>query len=299
MAYKIIKEDEELQVDNIIAVIYGEPGIGKTSLTFTSDKPILFDYDDGLKRAVGRKTAIQFESWEDSIDFIKSDDFNEMKLKTLIFDTAGTMLDNYIAKYAIKQDFKNARGGGEISLQGYGAIKNIFNQFVSDMKTMKIDVIFIAHEKTKDDGDGKRKIPKMTGGSFDILIASSDMVGYINSSNNKRTINFNPTDTHIGKNTAQFPIIDIPHYEDAKYKTFMADLISQTKTKMMDANAAQQTALKKLNTYRDEIKESKNTEDLELILPAIETMSPSYKVQLHHLFDENILKFGKLRLTNH
>ena len=50
MAFRIITEDEPLSLKGIVAVIYGEPGIGKTSLAFTAEKPLLEDYDDGVKR---------------------------------------------------------------------------------------------------------------------------------------------------------------------------------------------------------------------------------------------------------
>jgi len=298
MGFKIIREDEPLEVNSIVAVIYGEPGIGKTSLAFTADHPVLEDYDGGLKRAIGRKTALEFDSWDDSVAFHNSKEFEEIAPRTLIFDTAGTMLDNYIAQYVMKKDFKNSRSGGELSLQGYGAMKSVFRQFMADMKARKIDIIFIAHQETQKEGDTFRFVPKMTGGSSDILLAEADMVGNMNSKSNKRSIDFNPTDQHIGKNTAEFESIEIPHYQDEKYLTFMADLIAETKRKMMEMSKQQQEAMKKLAFYRKEIQDAKNVSEMEELYPAIESMSPSYQVQLLSLFDAKYKEFWDMEMRS-
>jgi len=221
MAYTIKTADEPLDIKGLVFVLYGEPGIGKTSIAFTAEKCILEDFDDGVKRAVGRKDFLAVEKWEDVIAFHNSEDFKALAPKTIIIDTVGTMLDNFVAQYVIRQDIKNARNGGELSLQGYGAMKSVFRQFVNNIKTQGIDLIFICHSESQKEGDNIKFIPKMTGGSYDILISEADMVGYMESRNNKRTIQFNPTDRNIGKNTAEFELIEVPHYTEEYYSTLV------------------------------------------------------------------------------
>jgi len=280
-----------------VAVIYGEPGIGKTSLSFTAENPVLEDFDGGLKRAIGRKTALEFDSWEDAVEFHRSPEFEKLNPTTLIIDTAGTMLDNYMAMACIKEDGKNSKQSGQLSLQGYGALKSTFQAFIADIKLKKIDLIFIAHQSQQKEGDSFRYVPKMTGGSFDILIAISDMVGYMQSTNNKRTIDFRPIDRHYGKDTAGLGSLVIPDFTHPDYATYMANMIDLTKKKMLDVNQAQQEALKKLTTYRKEIGDAKTVDDLDILYPAIEIMSKSYQVQLMSLYDPKYLQLWELEIV--
>lgn len=292
MSFKIIRADEPIIASPVVALIYGEPGIGKTSLGFTAEKPLLEDYDQGVKRCVGRKDYLYVKSWTDAIDFHNSQDFADMNIKTLIIDTVGTLLDNYISAYVIEKDPKNSRGGGEISLNGYGALKTVFTAFVNKMKAMNIDIVFICHSSTQTEGDQKKFIPKVTGGSSDVLLAVCDMVGFYQSTGNKRTLEFNPTDRNVGKNTAEFKTIKVPHYTDEKYKTFLADLIQETKDKMFSMNEQQKEALEKLATFRDEIDEIDDLETLEALRPSIMAMSDSYKFQLIKSYDDKYQKIA-------
>ena len=65
MALKIVTAQQALQVQNIITVIYGDPGIGKTSLASSASRPILFDFDLGAHRAGKfRKDVVQVTKWQ-------------------------------------------------------------------------------------------------------------------------------------------------------------------------------------------------------------------------------------------
>lgn len=54
MALKITTANEANTITNIITVIYAAPGIGKTSLAFTADKPLLLDFDKGAGEYVAK-----------------------------------------------------------------------------------------------------------------------------------------------------------------------------------------------------------------------------------------------------
>jgi len=297
MAFKIFTKDEPLKVNGIVVVIYGIPGIGKTSLAFTAEKPILEDYEDGVKRCINRGDYLKVDKWEDAVEFHNSTDFTTLAPKTLVIDTAGFMLDNYIAQYVIRQDIKNARGGGELSLQGYGAIKNVFKQFVSAMKSKGIDLIFVCHSEKEKEGDDIKFIPKMTGGSYDILLSEADMVGFYESKNNKRVLQFAPTDRNVGKNTAEFDLISVPHYTDALYNKFLAGLITQTKNKMMEFSEEQRKALLVIDKYKKKIEESDSTEKIEVLFPEFEKMNAGFKAQLFALADKKYQSFLVERIS--
>lgn len=256
--FKIINKTDTVVTETLTALIFGEPGIGKTSLAFTTEDPILLDFDGGLQRACYRQTAVRIEKWEDIIEFQKSSELKQIKPKTLIIDTAGTMLDNYLANYVKTVDPKNMRRGGELSLQGYGAMKDAFNQFKNWAISLKCNLVFVAHVTTQEEGDNTKFIPKVTGGSYDILRQGCDLIGYTYSNKNKRVIDFNPTDSHIGKNCAEFPMLEIPHYTKAEFNTYFQSLIDQTLDKMNKLNAEQTKALDNVESFRKQIKETKD-----------------------------------------
>ena len=62
MALKILSAAEPITVDRITLALYGDPGVGKTTLAFSADKPLLFDFDNGAHRASNRKDTVRVAS---------------------------------------------------------------------------------------------------------------------------------------------------------------------------------------------------------------------------------------------
>ena len=280
--FRFVRKDEPLEIKSLVIVIFGLPGMGKTSLSFTADNPILEDFDDGVKRCVGRKDYLEIRSFDEVLAFHQSQEFREFAPKALIFDTGGKLLDDHLAQYVISQNVKNAKNGGGVSLQGYGAIKDNFRLVVNDIKSKGIDLVVVCHAEQYKDGEETRYRPKMTGGSYDILMGEADLVGFMESVNNKRTINFSPTDRHVGKNCAGFAPFVVPDATEPNYDTFLATIIQNTKDHMVKKSAAQEEAIKKIAAYKETIGEA-TLEQLNEVENEIATMSPSYRVQLDKL----------------
>jgi len=168
-------------------------------------------------------------------------------------------------------------------------MKSVFTQFVSEMKGKGIDLIFVCHADSVKEGNTTVFQPKMTGGSYGTLMQVADMVGFMESINNKRTINFSPTDRNIGKNSAEFDVMNIPHYTDEKYPTFMADLISKCKEKMESLSESQKETLEKLNDYKLQIADCESISDLNEMLSPIQELPPAHKLQLEKVWGERMI----------
>ena len=210
MAIKFIPATEKVKTESLIAVIYGEPGIGKTSVASTTEQSILIDFDMGLQRTVKRAMAVRVETWNDVVQLQQSNEFLDYKPKTLIIDTAGTMLDNYIGVHVIEENPKNSTKGGAISLTGYGAMKAVFNQFKNWASSLNINLVFVCHDANEMDGDDNKKKPKMTGGSYQILRESADLIGYMYMKGKNRVIDFTPADWKVGKDCASIGSVVVP-----------------------------------------------------------------------------------------
>ena len=224
MSVIITHRHEPIEVKQWVAMLYGEPGVGKTSTAFTSEAPLLLDFDAGSHRSEFRKDVVIIESWDD----VAGIDANDLKpFKTLIVDTVGRLLD-HLAADIIKHNGKMGTRNGGLSLQGYGALKMQFAQWVKSIQLMGVNVLIIAHEKEERQGDEVKIRPDITGGSFGEVFEIADQVGYIHMNhNNVRVIDFEPSNGWYGKNTGAFDQIVIPNFHTTPdfFKEVSQDLL--------------------------------------------------------------------------
>src|SRR5215469_3387275 len=114
MPIRIIPASAPMTIDQVVLGIYSLPGIGKTTLGFTAEAPLLLDFDKGAHRARNRKDTVSITNW-DEIASLTEDDLKPYK--TIIVDTVGRALD-VLSADIIKNNPKHGNGGA-LSLQGF------------------------------------------------------------------------------------------------------------------------------------------------------------------------------------
>lgn len=241
---RIIKADEPLLINNIKVMIYGEPGAGKTSLGFSANRPICYDFDEGAHRSGFRKDVLQFDSWSEAAAITAAD---LKEYDTIIIDTVGRQLD-MIAAHVIMSDNKMSTRAGNLTLRGYGELKSIFAQWVKRTMTMGKDIIFIAHSKADKDGDNTILRPDIQGSSEGEVFKLADGVAYVRIINNRRTIDFRPTEQHAGKDTARIGMVDIPDLNNSPL--FGANLVREIKESINNASEAGRKATEEIEAFR-------------------------------------------------
>lgn len=202
----LIKKPFELSVQTTIkALIYGQPGLGKTTLGLSAPSPLLLDFDGGVHRVqpMHQCDTVQIAQWEDVLAVLNED---LRPYQTLVLDTAGKMLD-YMGAYLIKMNPKLGKSNGALTLQGYGERKAEFNAFLKRVTLMGKNLVFIAHDKEEKEGDTKIIRPEIGGSSGGDLVKELDLVGYMEAIGKKRTISFDPCEKFYGKNTCQLPAL--------------------------------------------------------------------------------------------
>ena len=259
---KIITKDDALEQHQCIAMIYGDPGSGKTSLGFSSSAPLLLDFDHGAHRSAFRGDCVVVESW-DEVANLTVEDFKGYD--TVVVDTVGRQLD-YITQYLISQDPRKARATGELTLQGFGALKAVFTAWIRRLQTLGVDIVLLSHIKEDKKGDDILVRPDIQGSSYGEVMKCTDLVGYLYRQGKQPVIDFSPSEHHVGKNAPQFELTEVPNLNEQP--DFLGELITQAKLVINQRNAMSQDAADKVASWRDMTKASNSAEELTDVLNA-------------------------------
>ena len=278
----IIKKNDVTPERPVIIVLYGTPGTGKTSAATTAKNPLLIDTDRGFDRAVQRVDTLTASKWED----ITAEQETIKGYKTVVVDTAKSMLDDYLATFVVQKNYKLANN----SLKRFGQMADEFKLFVNVLRSNNADIIFICHDKETQEGDVVKHSPDCTGQSKDLLLRIADQVGYISKVNGRRTIVFEPSDTFVGKNVAGLPAMAIPDAGTEAFATFMAGIIADVKRAIHSKGEAQRKANELLESLRDSVDAAMNEEDVPPIMQAAGGLPPMLQ---RPFFNELCEKLGR------
>lgn len=234
MALNITKADQVIEVTSLCTTIYSQPGLGKTSLAFTASRPLLLDFDKGAYRAVDRKDTVQIESWAD-VAAIAPEDLTDYD--TIILDTVGKALD-FLSADILE---KNGRLGyaGALNQQGWGQLGVRFRQFLASLKRHGKDIVLVSHMDEKHDGEAIKERLKIQGGSKDLVLTDSDMIGRISVYNKQRQLMFSPTETSFGKDPAGFGSLIVPDAGKPEFASFLAGVLADAKAALNTLSEAQ------------------------------------------------------------
>lgn len=270
--FNIVKENELLKTENVTILIYGEPSAGKTSTANTANNVLCLDFDKGSHRSEFRQNVMVIKSWAEIQDNLNAFFKLVIDYDTIVIDTADSMLE-YMGAYAISKDSRLAGN----KLRWYGAIKDIFSTFVGACKTLQKDIIFIAHVKEKDEGDNRVKRPAIMGGSYDKVLQMCDFVGFASFKGTDRTLNFNPSEYHIGKNSAKLELIKVPDFTNNR--RWFASQIELMKNSLNALNESQLATLNTIKEYMTDIENAENLGNLNAIIEALKTETQMIKSQ--------------------
>lgn len=272
---KIIKATDAIPVDHPVFLIFGQPGIGKSSLGYSCKNALTLDFDKGAHRAANRRDTLVIDSWEDVLELMASEDALE-EYDSLVVDTVGRCLDVMTA-YMGKTQPKLAPGGSP-SLQGWGRLKNDFRMWVSALRTLGKDVLLIAHDKEDKDGDTRVVRPDIAGGSYGEVMKVSDFCGYLYMSGKDRVLDFNPTDRWIGKNPAGWAPFKLPPI--GKSTEFMADIFGKGREALGNLSEESALIMRQIETWRGTIIGYTTAAQCNDAIPLIKALSPILQVQV-------------------
>lgn len=203
----LFKKPSELEFATTIKMlVYGQPGIGKSTMALSAPEPVLFDFDGGVQRVnvAFQCPTLQVKNWEEALQALDELKGGEVSCQTIVIDTAGKMLD-YMSDYIMRNDAKMRMRDGSLSLKGYGARKVIFRNFLLEVTMMGKHIVFVAHEREEKDGETKIVRPEIGGSSAGDLIKELDLVGYVQAVGAERMVYWTPQEKFYAKNTCNLP----------------------------------------------------------------------------------------------
>lgn len=280
----IIKKDQPMPARPVTMVLYGVPGVGKTSIANTSDNPLLIDTDRGSTRASNRVDTLVVSTWEEVVEAMP-----EMKsYNTIICDTARSISEDFLEDYVIKKNYKLKTN----ALKRYGEMSAEFKNFVNFLRSNNSDIIFVCHDKETTEGDIVRHAPDGLGQTKDLLLRISDQVGFITMVNGKRTIVFDPTDTSVGKNVAQLPPTVVPDCNSAEFMHFASDLIKQVKLKIIAKTEEQVKAQAQLEEATEKLTNAKTVDDANELITIANSLPKPMQSAFKKKVAEEMKKLG-------
>ena len=215
----LIRKPAELEIpQKIKALVYGQAGMGKTTLSLSAPKPLLLDFDNGIHRVnYGHQTdTVQIHNWKEALDVLSED---LSAYETIVVDTIGKMLD-YIITFVCPV--------GNPRIQDWGKINQEFSSFTRTASALNKNIIYVAHRDVRKEGDDNVFVPALREKSYTAIVTELDLLGYVEAKGTTRTITFNPTSRNDGKNTCNLPgLMNIPTVVDAQGKA-LANTFFQT-----------------------------------------------------------------------
>lgn len=231
-------KDMDFSNKNIIMIISGLPGVGKTTLALSAPDVVLIDADEGMARVnpSHRKDSSVIKTYEELLTDIKG---FEGHYKTVVIDTCGALID-LMKDWAMRNEPSASKKSGGFSQQGYGFVKTEFLRLSAELRK-KFNVVFLFHV-SKDKQDDNVFYDIVCEGSTKTLVwQPADLGAYLHIVNGERYLGFTPTMNYNAKAAYGIKgLVKVPELTDGDPNDFLTRLFAQVKENIAAEKAALQ-----------------------------------------------------------
>ena len=228
-------ENMDFSNKNIIMIISGLPGIGKSTLALSAPDVVLIDTDEGMARVKPehRKDASLCKTYEELLEDVKK---FAGQYKTVVIDTGGSLID-MLKDWAMRNEPTANKKSGGFSQQGFGFVKQEFLRLSADLRR-NFNVIYLFHV-TKD----KHAVVFMDlvceGSAKTLVYQPADLAAYMHIINGERYLGFTPTMNYNAKSAYGIKgLIKVPELKDGDPNDFLIKLFAQVKANLEAESAS-------------------------------------------------------------
>lgn len=231
----IVKPEQmDFSNKNIVMIISGMPGVGKTTLALSAPDVILIDADEGMCRvnAAHRKDSSVCKSYKEILDDTKA---MVGQYKTVVIDTAGALIE-MMKEWAVASDPKASKANGGFSLQGYGIIKSEFLRFTAELRR-HFNVIYLFHETMSKVEEDVFYELVCEGAAKTLVWQPADLGAHMFIQDGQRMLGFSPTAKYSAKSAYGIKgVIRAPELADGEPNTFLTTLFDTIRTRLAEEN---------------------------------------------------------------
>lgn len=220
-------ENMDFSNKNIIMIISGLPGVGKTTLALSAPDVVLIDADEGMARVKPehRRDSSMVKTYEDLLDDIKS---FEGHYKTVVIDTCGALID-LMKDWAMRNEPSASKKSGGFSQQGYGFVKTEFLRLSAELRK-KFNVVFLFHASKDRQGDDVFYDIVCEGSTKTLVWQPADLGAYLHIVNGERYLGFTPTMNYNAKAAYGIKgLVKVPELKDGDPNDFLTKLFVKVK----------------------------------------------------------------------
>lgn len=202
MAITIKETGPEETQTKLKVLVYGHPGVGKTTFAASGPGTLLVDVENGagllgLRGIKVDRTRIKtWSEMQEVLEFCKT-----KKWQTVAIDPIGELLDKLLQE--LKLSGYGANKGDSLSLQGWGVAKEKFRKMLRDFRDLDMNVVLVAHSSEKKEEEALLVRPKLQASLDEDVCGMMDVVGYMKmdrvEKKNVRRLYVQPTEKYYAK----------------------------------------------------------------------------------------------------
>ena len=219
--------EQKYENEKLCMIIYGLPGVGKTTLAASAPKPIVIDCDRGMKRVNPeyRCDISNVSSYKDLLEDVKS---LGNEYETIVIDTGGSLIE-LMKEWAMDTEPTATKKNGGFSLPGYGFVKSEFLRLSAELRK-KYNTIFIFHAAKEKQEEEFFYDLIVEGAAKTLVWQPADLGAYFFIQNGKRYMGFSPTANYSAKSAYGISgIVEVPELSGGEPNIFLTKLFEKVR----------------------------------------------------------------------
>jgi len=173
---------------NLSVVVYGRPKVGKTRFCATAPKVLIIDCDEkgtDSTRDDSDPEAIRVTTWSEINDIYWYLQSGEHNFESVAIDTVSglqTLAMNFVLGDEAARDA--SRDPDQPSQRIYQKVTQLMKVQITNYRNLPLNVIFTAHTRTREQGEGEEDITYITGPNLSPatqshLLGAVGLIGYM------------------------------------------------------------------------------------------------------------------------